>query len=200
MVIRRNIRSRESFGSLPSDDAEVDVGTGQGLDVNLNLKGLSVCLNKEHEGRRLLRLSLSNIGLAMSADESGKSVDASIGGFAANDHSKDVHELNRMVLGRGEGVLGDMVEIKYHRDDGKEPQNRLQYIQLVRELGKPDFGAEDFDSFLFVSVKPIVVNLLVGRTAELADYLSNGLPGKGMGVAGGAAKGFFKEKVRACKR
>ena len=55
---------------------------------------------------------------------------------------------------------------------------------------------DNFDNFLLVSVKPIDVNFLVGRTAELADYLSNGLPGKGMGVAGGAAKGFFKEKAK----
>ena len=91
-------------------------------------------------------------------------------------------------------------QICYHRDlSGRRLAKKLDYIKRLVELGKDDLAPDSFDSFLLVSVKPIDVNLLVGRTAELADYLSNGLPGKGMGVAGGAAKGFFKEKVRMCE-
>ena len=33
------------------------------------------------------------------------------------------------------------------------------------------------------------------RTDELLDYLSNGLPGKGMGATSRAAKGFSSERI-----
>ena len=112
--LKRSTKSQEALNSAPAaadagEEGEADQGR---LDVTLNLRGLSVCLNKEHEGRRLLRLSLSDVGVAMRSDLSGKSVDARIGGFAAMDQSKDVHELNRVVIGRGEGAVGEMVEVR----------------------------------------------------------------------------------------
>jgi hypothetical protein len=54
----------------------------------------------------------------------------------------------------------------------------------------------DIDDCLDVSIGGVEVILLRERTEELMDYLSNGMPGKGMGATSQAAKGFLKSRIR----
>ena len=56
------------------------------------------------------------------------------------------------------------------------------------------FSATDFDSFLQIEIKSLGFNYLHGRASELVDYLSNGLPGKGMGYTSAVTKKFLKRK------
>ena len=51
------------------------------------------------------------------------------------------------------------------------------------------------DEFLSLSVGSVKFTLLRERTEELLDYLSNGLPGKGMGMTSKAAKGFLTKRI-----
>jgi len=51
------------------------------------------------------------------------------------------------------------------------------------------------DDFLSVRVASTQFVFIKERTEELIDYLSNGLPGKGMGVTSRAAKGFISKRI-----
>ncbi|GMI12097.1 hypothetical protein TrVE_jg1786 [Triparma verrucosa] len=209
-----NLKRSKSFNQLPpgspaispSPSATALSDAGGNVDVkrtvaSITLSSLSVCLNKEHEGRRLLRCGLSSIVLNL-RDEGlkGKSVSAVIGGFVATDPSANLLDENREVV-KQEGKEGELIVIEYFRISGEGGEDvakaaKAGYVDHIRSLGKPNFNASSFDSFMKIAVKPISVNLVAGRTLELADYLSNGLPGKGMGVVGGKAKGFLKEKAK----
>jgi hypothetical protein len=52
------------------------------------------------------------------------------------------------------------------------------------------------DDFLDIAVATVEVVYIRGRTEELLDYLSNGMPGKGMGATSRAAKGFVSDRIR----
>lgn len=54
----------------------------------------------------------------------------------------------------------------------------------------------DIDDFLTAKMRPVEFIYLSERTAELADYLNNGLPGKGMGATSKAAQSFCESRIR----
>ena len=54
---------------------------------------------------------------------------------------------------------------------------------------------ETVDDCLFLSIATVRFNHIRERTGEIIDYLSNGLPGKGMGVTTRAAKGFMSKRI-----
>lgn len=56
-------------------------------------------------------------------------------------------------------------------------------VPLARDLSLPQWVKErsrsgDIDDFLSINLAPLEFNYLRERSAELADYLNNGLPGK----------------------
>jgi hypothetical protein len=57
-------------------------------------------------------------------------------------------------------------------------------------------SAGPVDDFLSATMSSLLFVYLSERTAELVDYLSNGLPGKGMGRTAAAAKGFFGARIK----
>jgi hypothetical protein len=52
------------------------------------------------------------------------------------------------------------------------------------------------DDYLWVSVAALRFNFIRERAEEILDYLSNGLPGKGMGATSRAAKGFINKRIQ----
>jgi hypothetical protein len=54
----------------------------------------------------------------------------------------------------------------------------------------------DIDDFLSLTVASTRFTYLKERTEEILDYLSNGLPGKGMGATSRAAKGFITRRIQ----
>ena len=57
-------------------------------------------------------------------------------------------------------------------------------------------GTSNIDDYLSMSVASLEVIYLRERTEEILDYLSNGLPGKGMGATSRAAKGFLSKRIQ----
>jgi hypothetical protein len=53
----------------------------------------------------------------------------------------------------------------------------------------------EIDDFLSLTVAAYQFTYLRERTDEILDYLSNGLPGKGMGATSRAAKGFLSKRI-----
>lgn len=50
--------------------------------------------------------------------------------------------------------------------------------------------------YLELAIASVELAYFPSRTSELIDYLSNGLPGKGMGATSRAAKGFVAELIQ----
>lgn len=81
------------------------------ISLTISLKSLAICLNKEHQGRRLLRLDLKKIYMQLVDDGGSKSVEASIHSCFAADPSRALHEMNRRMLYviDGDGCNGEKV-------------------------------------------------------------------------------------------
>ena len=159
------------------------------IEVKLGLKALGVCLNKEHQGRRLLRLDLEEINVDFNADKAGsKVVGASITSLKATDPSTFLADENREVFKKLDS--GKVLEIKYSRGgDGSA------FVEEAKKLGAPAlFSSSHFSSSILGALASFRFNYLNSRTVELLDYLSNGLPGKGMGYTRNKAQDFYREK------
>ncbi len=55
---------------------------------------------------------------------------------------------------------------------------------------------DKIDDFLSIHVASLRFNFLRDRTAEIIDYLTNGVPGKGMGATFRAATGFIRRRIK----
>ena len=169
------------------------------LSASVQLDFVSVCLNKEHQGRRLLDTTLSDCQVNLERTRWGSVVNGHVGGVSAMD--PDTHG------GRADVDNRSLLEVS----DGSRPFVKFRY-QTFRErripsgvpsIEVPDWVRSevtgdnaDLDDCLDVSIGAIEFTLLRERTEELMDYLSNGMPGKGMGATSQAAKGFLKSRIQ----
>ncbi|GAX25821.1 hypothetical protein FisN_17Lh220 [Fistulifera solaris] len=185
----------------------IDVGkerltviTQQGGDAAKTSRGtfechrLSVCLNKEHQKRRLVRSTLSSCYLDVMNDKEGSLIQG------------QVKDLQSFVL---DACLIGALERKFintcHND-----RNFLNVFYRTYKLGSavgdnitaPDWlqphlasNAGRIDDFIDISMSSLDVRVVRNHIEELVDYLSNGMPGKGMGATSRAAKGFVKKRI-----
>ena len=72
----------------------------------------------------------------------------------------------------------------------------LEVPDWVRVQVGEDSAIETIDDCLSLTLATVRFNHIKERTKELMDYLSNGLPGKGMGATSRAAKGFITKKIK----
>jgi hypothetical protein len=175
--------------------------------VNVQIDSLTVCLNKEHQNRRLLELTFSSCKVLVSSSDQGMSVEGKLGDLSAFDSDTLVRspeaqahitEENRSVLEvltpRDAGGQGEFLHILYHtfkkQASHAEKTSVPEWVQT--RLHSPD----DIDDFLSLAVAATRFTYLKERTEEIIDYLSNGLPGKGMGVTSRAAKGFISRRIQ----
>jgi len=171
--------------------------------INVLVKSLNVKLNKEHQGRRLLIVNLSSITLHITADRNEKFVEVSLRDMLATDPSSDVCSENRRILftmNANSSNSQPLMRIKYKsRAKSSNPTTQHsshddEYVAKFHMSGMSSFSSADFDSFLQIEMGSVSFNYLHGRVAELIDYLSNGLPGKGMGLTSKATQNFLKRK------
>jgi hypothetical protein len=190
--------------------AVVEVGEKQQDSVtklNIQVDSVTVCLNKEHQNRRLLELTFTSCKVRMRSSDEGMSVEGHLGDLSAFDSdtlgksssmSRHIIESNRNVLKviapRAAGIDGEFLHILYNTFN-KETSHRDQ--STVPEWVKPHLrSTDDIDDFLSLTVAATSFTYLKERTEEIMDYLSNGLPGKGMGVTSRAAKGFISRRIQ----
>jgi hypothetical protein len=98
------------------------------------------------------------------------------------DLSKDTSDRNRRILkiinDRGEEQsLLPVFSFQYRTFNGQESHMKGANMSLPRWV-EERATAGDIDDFLSIKLSPIEFNYLRERSAELADYLNNGLPGK----------------------
>ena len=163
---------------------------GMDLRVQVNIESISLCLNKENQGRRLVKTSISLIRFTLRRDSSKSSdIQGIIADVSAwdSDIIAPIHESNRQILAtlRGEEFTATKDHfLSFHYRSFKEQQSHQTLLGLQSELPKWVHSSivsgaadgDDIDNFLSVEFASLKMIHLRERTEEILDYLSNGLP------------------------
>lgn len=177
------------------------------IRANIQIDSLTVCMNKEHQHRRLLELTLSSCSAIMHSSEQGITMEGEIGNLSVFD--RDNYEMNRLnqesitkknrnvlTVLNGNGVENSrkFLQVHYRTFTKKATSDSKADVPewIKSNLASPD----DIDDFLSLTIAATRFTFLKERTDELLDYLSNGLPGKGMGATSRAAKGFISRRIQ----
>ncbi len=226
-VVTSQLFSNGKVTSRSPDDEEKRF-----LRVEFEIEALTLCLNKEHQRRRLMQVTFSDTEIVFERDHLRR---LNLHGFIGDVNAWDcdgnqkgqvnILDSNRLVL----CVLHDSVindeskscstDESSQREAENQKQNRFLSFQyfcqpslinigkemkanehvlphwVIKSLGT-DIATTDIDDCLSLTVATVRFNYLRDRTGEIIDYLSNGLPGKGMGATSRAAKGFIQKRIR----
>ncbi len=192
------------------------------IHIILRLDNLCICLNKEHQRRRLMELSLSKCHFEFERECTGQlHVHGYISDFIAQDPSSDIDQCNKPIL----TVTCKEYSSRVNKSD-RPKKNRPEFISFEYRTFVPtsqDLDKKSLDTTLWnsdnvpewicdmicdhnhsiliddclsVSVAPVRFTYIRERTEEIIDYLSNGLPGKGMGATSRVATGFIKKRIK----
>jgi hypothetical protein len=189
-------------------DAVADIsGANSFIRANVLIDSLTVCMNKEHQHRRLLELTLSSCNVVMRSSDQGINMEGQIGDLSAFDcdnyvinglDQDSITKKNRNVLSvltdNGIENSGKFLHVRYKTFTKKATSASKADVPewIKHNLPSPD----DIDDFLSLTIAATRFTYLKERTEELLDYLSNGLPGKGMGATSRAAKGFISRRIQ----
>lgn len=164
------------------------------VEASIRLHYVAIALNKEHQGRCLAKFNTSDCALKLDKTAVGLSVSGEIGSVSIDDADQGQRagfpSANAVILRSAEGY--DFLQFRYQTFAARaltsedDVPNWVQ-VQLVAD--------QKIDDFLEVVISPVNFVFLSDRTKELIDYLSNGLPGKGMGIGAMAAKGFVEQRI-----
>jgi hypothetical protein len=201
-IIGRNdqIQSSEVFGDMNGEGASA-------VTAHFHVESLKVCLNKEHQNRRLLEVTLSDCNATLHESAGGISITSDIGDLLALDTDRrkfDTFDNKfgsddvRKVLSVLSDAKGDMkilfLHIEYRSFTKRTASDRR--VDVPRWARAQVSSPEEIDDFLSVTLSTTRFIYLKERTEEIMDYLSNGLPGKGMGATSRAAKGFIRSRIQ----
>lgn len=177
------------------------------MEVVFSMKSLSVCLNKEHQNRRLLKAILSDIRVAMTIDSNANST--FIGGVHDVQAWDEDTYASLCILEENRSVLRVMRNSDSRSGGNEFPFLTFQYSTYSNDRGAlvddlptwivaklEDSSGQGIDDYLSISIASVQLTYIRGRAEELADFLTNGLPGKGMGLTSSAAKGFINKRIQ----
>ena len=186
--------------------------------ARFRIEHLTMFLNKEHQNRHLVRVTLSDNQVHFQHDaSSGMIVEGSIRDFSAWDTDtytergpKAILEENRWILcvmtsnipsqGMKGDVFGDseFLRFRFNTFAGSGPLSSSDSLPSWVNSRLEGLGTSRsaIDDFLSVSIATLRFCFIRERTEEILDYLSNGLPGKGMGATSRAAKGFINKRIQ----
>jgi hypothetical protein len=192
------------------------IETSVSVKAVVEVDSLTICLNKEHQHRRLLEVTLTACRLELESSDEGLRLGGQLGDLNAWDPdnyesraSSDrvtLLQQNRSVL----KVAATSEGFSAGNGSTRVPPKRDVFLEVnYRTFKKKSVPAEsvpawvqfhvaetgDIDDYLSLSVAALQFTYLRERTEEILDYLSNGLPGKGMGATSRAAKGFLKKRI-----
>ncbi|KAL7555190.1 hypothetical protein ACHAWF_018839 [Thalassiosira exigua] len=175
------------------------------FSLNANVESICICLNKEYQQRRLLDALVTGIKIRFERNKDQSLVlQGSIQNMRAwdPDMSKPRSDRNRHILATEDeeanvnGMSDPFFSFQYRtfRAPTGKPNGQMCLPSWVEQ--KIDGSSGGIDDFLQVKMKTIELNYVSERTAELADYLKHGLPGKGMGATSKAAQKFYADRIR----
>ncbi|MGK3733492.1 MAG: hypothetical protein ACI8RD_006999 [Bacillariaceae sp.] len=199
-------KTNEADKSLTNADSDISGGNSV-IKANIQIDSLTVCMNKEHQRRRLLELTFSSCNIVMHSSEQGMTIEGKLGDLSAFDNDKYttngsdqdfITENNRAVLSvltdNGTENNGQFLCIQYKTFSKKATSTSKANVPKWVKSNLP--SSDDIDDFLSLTVAATRFTYLKERTEEILDYLSNGLPGKGMGATSRAAKGFISRRIQ----
>ena len=155
-------------------------------------------LDKEHQERSLLDINVDGVGLQYDRHEDqSMTMEGSIKSLTAldPDFTREVSKRNRQIIGQDaiqscqDGVFLIFKYETFKQTDAKGRSHLPKWIQ--RRI-----VSDKIDDFLALRIQPLVINHVGERTAELVDYLNNGLPGRTMGVTAKATQSFISDRIR----
>ena len=186
------------------------------LKASLRLETLSIILNKEHQERHLLNICVSGLNIQCELGSLGKTeIVGSLADLSAVDLQHYSPPPSRFVCTENLSMLSvhwpidSSTEVKrnfvtFHFRKMKAPEKVDPFCNADRtssltEAVLPSWVLQSnspVDDYLSVNMSSLMFVNISERTAELVDYLSNGLPGRGMGRTAAAAKGFFGARIK----
>jgi hypothetical protein len=179
--------------SSPSRDKAPSKVSEGNVDVQgeIHFDNIFLCLNKEHQGRRLLESTLTNLSFGFERSTQGYHASGHLSALIATDPSCS-SDLARKVI-RSSQQVGHFLTFQYKTFASRV----LHYNDLFPTWILSQIGHDGrIDDFIEISVAAVDFVFLRDRTEELVDYLSNGMPGKGMGATSRAAKGFVNDRIQ----
>lgn len=165
------------------------------LRADIDVRHISIRLNKEHQKRRLLEASIASVHVGCEWTALGCLIRGHIG---------SVHAVNPEAKRDGyiEDVLKNACDVEKvvnfrYRSFTKRKIEHQHSTEAVPDWISQELGSSDvIDDFLEVNIATLEAVYLRERTAELIDYLTNGMPGKGMGVTSRAAQEFVTDRIQ----
>lgn len=154
------------------------------LSVNANLESICICLNKEYQSRRLLDAVVAGVAIQFDRyTDRSLSLKGEVGKLRAwdPDTSKATSDRNRHILNLTESIdeSSDAPFFSFQYETFRTSKHSGNFPDWV----KMRIGSGGIDDFLSIKMRPLEFNYLSERTAELADYLNNGLPGESIDSA-----------------
>ena len=162
---------------------------------SVDIRFLSLCLNKEHQGRRLLEVVISHSHMKLECHEASTCISGHIRSMEAIDPAGKQKGFVAKVV-RSTLTAEHFIAFKY-KTFAKPivvAESEIQDVPvwIVKHLD----ATRAIDDFLDISVSSVEAVFVRDRTEEILDYLSNGMPGKGMGATSRVAKGFVKDRIQ----
>lgn len=233
--LRKELKVKQSASRTEADLKSVlpveAHGQVQVRHAEIEVESITLCLNKEHQHRRLLQVTISNAFVGFQHDAFSRlTVQGSLGDLNAwdSDGNREGQVLicreNRLVVGvlhkpadldetcpgseheGGESINNSRRLLTFNYYSAPSEATRSEEMQRsFEELNLPDWvvsqvgkmaTVKSVDDCLSLSVATVRFNHIRERTGEIMDYLSNGLPGKGMGATSRAAKGFITKRIK----
>lgn len=153
------------------------------FSVNANIESICICLNKEYQSRRLLDANVESVVIQFDrCSDRSLSLKGEVGSLRAwdPDTSKSTSDRNRHILNVTEAINegSEKPFFSFHYETF-----RTAHLGNFPDWIKSKIGSGGIDDFLSVKMRPLEFNYLSERTAELADYLNNGLPGESIDCA-----------------
>lgn len=111
------------------------------------------------------------------------------------DFTREVSKRNRQIIGHDDTQScqdGVFLVFKYETFKNEHAKGRSHLPKWIQQR----IVCDKIDDFLALKIQPLVINHVGERTAELVDYLNNGLPGRTMGVTAKATKTFISDRIR----
>ena len=197
------------------DYLNASIAPSEPIRASLRLESLKLCLNKEHQNRRLMEAAFINSSVELFIDaDNGLLLQGAVEDVSAwdadNYDERDINMLdsNRNILRVARSAIAEparsftrkrphFFHLEFKTYPSKVSSLSTAFPEWIQSLlASMNNESRQVDDYLSVSIATLEFVYLRERTEELLDYLSNGLPGKGMGATSRAATGFIKKRIQ----
>lgn len=189
-------RFTKAVVSTKEDAAQPEIVVTEPRNSNyrgtLGVGRLSVCFNKEHQGRKLFQAVVTTCQFELERQQGASRISGLVMNFDSFRPEHEGTQRAAFLTACGTGADGSFLRFRYQTTGTKSS------FAHVPDWLNPHLSETDksFDDFLEVSVSELKAVVYSEFLAELVDYLGNGMPGRGMGATSRAAKGFVEKRIQ----